>query len=471
MVFASIEFLFLFLPLFLIAQSAVPKTNLVLMLFSLVFYWIGEGWFCAVVTLSVLANYGLAILIDRQQTQTARKFALGCSLVINVLPLVYFKYTAFLLVDVFGWSRSSWMTGIHLPLGISFFTFHAISYLIDIYRRDAQAERSLPNLAVYMLMFPQLIAGPILRFHTVADQLRQRVISRHHIFYGFALLIVGLGQKILLADTLAGICDPLFARWESLSAATAWLGATSYTLQIYFDFCGYSNMAIGLGWITGFRYPQNFNYPYIASSITDFWQRWHMSLSRWFRDYLYIPMGGNRRGNWATYRNLFVVFVLCGLWHGAAWTFLVWGVYHGAFLVLERMGLSALLERLPRLLRHAYTLIVVIVGWVFFRSESLSQSLAFLSKMFLLDATPDAPALQLLNNVELLTIVAALVLSMPFIGQLLQTQAALPTATLPLEPRPLRHYAFALACLMPVAGLAFMKIMTSAYSPFIYFRF
>jgi alginate O-acetyltransferase complex protein AlgI len=471
MVFSSVDFLFLFLPLFLLVQNFVPWRNLTFVLFSLLFYFVGEGWFTAVVAVSVVVNYAFGLWIGGADDARRRKLLLAASVAINLSLLVFFKYAGFLAHSLLGVGADSWLMKIHLPLGISFFTFHAISYLVDIYRRDARAERSFTNLSLYMLMFPQLIAGPILRFHTVAGQLRRRVVTARHVYYGLVLFCFGLGQKVLLADTLAGVADPLFARADTLSAATAWLAALCYTLQIFFDFGGYSNMAMGLGWMAGFHFPLNFNFPYISRSITEFWRRWHMSLSRWFRDYLYIPLGGNRGPAWKTYRNLLVVFLLCGLWHGAAWTFVAWGAYHGLLLIIERLGLERVLDKTPRLLRHAYTLLAVIVGWVLFRAADLGQAGLLLSRMFGLSQATDTPVLEILTGEEIVVFVTAAVLSLPFASLLLRRVVAMPG----LRPWP-RHvvswrYATGVALALMLLLASALKVLSGAYSPFIYFRF
>src|SRR5438876_3261876 len=269
-----------------------------------------------------------------------------------------------------------------LPIGISFFTFHAISYVVDVYRRDASAQKSPVHAALYLLLFPQLIAGPIIRYRDIADQLARRTVTLEGFALGVQRFVVGLGKKVLVANIVAGPADKIFSMpLRQLSFAHAWLAIVCYTIQIYFDFSGYSDMAIGLGRMFGFRFPENFRWPYAADSVQEFWRRWHISLSSWFRDYVYVPLGGNRASPVKTYRNLVAVFFLCGLWHGASWTFVIWGLFHGLFLVLERLGLGAAVKRLRPPLRHAYLLLVVMVGWVFFREESLRGALSFLAAM------------------------------------------------------------------------------------------
>jgi alginate O-acetyltransferase complex protein AlgI len=471
MAFSSVDFLFLFLPAFLLAQSCIPAKNIVYVAFSLVFYFVGEGWYIFVIIISALTNFACGLWIDRQTAPDKRKRAVAVSVNLNLATLFLFKYSYFFAEQVFGVSQTGRSQFFHLPLGISFFTFHAISYLVDIYRRDARAERSFVNLALYMLMFPQLIAGPILRFHTIARQLQRRVVTARHVYFGFTLFCFGMAQKVLLADTLAGICDPLFARWQTLSSQTAWLAATTYTLQIYFDFGGYSNMAIGLGWMSGFHFPKNFNYPYISKSITEFWRRWHMSLSRWFRDYLYIPLGGNRLGPLRTYRNLVIVFFLCGLWHGAAWTFILWGMYHGMLLVIERLGLETALRKTPAPIQHAYALLAVVFGWVLFRADSFEQAIGVLTRMVVPTSSDEVGVLQILTGEETLVVVLAILFSTPVIPWALRKFVAVPT--LPPWRRDLSALSYgagtAAAALVLVASA--IKILSGSYSPFIYFRF
>lgn len=469
MPFSNTDFLFLFLPVFLIAYALLPARNALYLGFSVFFYFVGEGWYLGVVIASMVANYGFGLLIDRAEHR--RRLAVSIAVGANLLSLVVFKYLGFLSVSLLGVAPDSRLATIHLPLGISFFTFHAISYLVDVYRRDVRAERSFVDLSLYMMMFPQLISGPILRFHLIAPQLRKRIVNAQKVYFGACLFCLGLAQKVLLADTLAGICDPLFSHWRSLSTATAWLAAVTYTLQIYFDFGGYSNMAIGLGWATGFFYPRNFDYPYISQSITEFWRRWHMSLSRRFRDYLYVPLGGNRHGPAKTYRNLIVVFLLCGVWHGASWTFVLWGIYHGALLVLERLGLGRVLEAAPRPARHLYAMAAVIFGWVLFRADSLKQIGFMMRRMIVVGPTHDVDILYHLSHSEIVTIVIAMAASTPILARLVGQAAVLPSMPPWDEVRPAWAYWTGGLIALVLFVAASIKVISGAYSPFIYFRF
>lgn len=346
--------------------------------FSLVFYGWGEPWFVLVLAASMALNWTAAILIDREGGK-GRTAVLATTVALNLLLLGAFKYGDFLvgnlntvLASLFGVTLP--LPNLPLPLGISFFTFHCLSYVIDVYRRRFRANRRPTEVALYITLFPQLVAGPIVRYKTVAKQLRSRRHSFGLASIGARIFIIGLAQKILIADQVAHLADTVFDRTPNPSMAEAWTGLLAYTVQIYFDFCGYSNMAVGLGLILGFTLPRNFRLPYLALSMTDFWRRWHMSLSSWLRDYLYVPLGGNRGGPLRTYRNLAIVFLLCGLWHGASWTFVLWGAWHGAFLVMERAGLARGLARVPAAIRWSYTILAVMGGWVLFRAHDLQSA-------------------------------------------------------------------------------------------------
>ena len=354
MVFASPFFLFLFLPLTLAAYALVPRgaKNAVLLVASFGFYVWGEGAYVALVLGSVLANWAFGLAISDAADPAAGRRWLAIAVTANLATLAVFKYGNFAfanvnaLAPVLGVPPVS-VGAIALPLGISFFTFHAISYVVDVYKNNARAERRLSDFALYIMLFPQLIAGPIIRWRDIAAQLGQHEQRQADVAYGVRRFVLGLGKKVLIANTLGQVADKIFnLPGGDLTTPLAWLGLACYTLQIYFDFSGYSDMAIGLMRMFGFRVLENFNYPYVARSIREFWRRWHISLSNWFRDYLYLPLGGNRRGTRRAYVNLVVVFVLCGLWHGASWPFVIWGMWHGLFLVAERAGVDRVLSRI-----------------------------------------------------------------------------------------------------------------------------
>lgn len=387
MVFSSLEFIFVFLASVLAVYYLVPPKarNIVLLLFSLVFYGWGEPVYVFLMIATITVDYICGYIIGRDLDSKPKraKVTLIVSIVINLALLGVFKYYDFFagtLNSLLG--RGVFPTlGLTLPIGISFYTFQALSYVIDVYRRDARVQKNIAAFGTYVTLFPQLIAGPIVRYADVDDQLRERTHSLTLFASGCRTFICGLAKKILLANA-AG------AMWNSLSAAAepdafgAWLAIVFYTFQIYFDFSGYSDMAIGLGKMFGFSFRENFYYPYVSESITEFWRRWHISLSTWFREYVYIPLGGNRKGVGRTYFNLFCVWLLTGLWHGASWNFVLWGLYYFALLVIEKTFLLRLLERAPKFLRHIYSMAAVIFGWLLFVIEDVSSIGAYLSRMF-----------------------------------------------------------------------------------------
>jgi alginate O-acetyltransferase complex protein AlgI len=379
MLFSSSTFLFYFLPAFLALYYLLPCKNAVLLLASLLFYAWGEPRFVPLLLASSLLNYSVGYLLARRRS----RWLLGAGVAANLLMLAYYKYLGFFTAVFNALSGSQVpLPQIMLPLGISFFSFQGISYLIDVARGTVGAQKSFWTFFMYKAMFPQLIAGPIVRYQQIAAEVEQRALDNARLWRGLRQFLLGLAQKVLIANTVATAADDLFgANPLQLGAGAAWLGILAYSVQILYDFAGYSNMAIGIGHMIGFTYPPNFERPYSARSITEFWRRWHISLSSWFRDYLYIPLGGNRAGPLRTYANLALVFLLCGLWHGAAWTFIVWGAWHGLLLVLERAGLGTALARLPGPLAQAYTLLAVMTGWVFFRASDLPHALHYLQAM------------------------------------------------------------------------------------------
>ena len=361
--------------------------NLVVLISSLLFYFIDGGYFTIILCSSIFFNY-LAGLFLYSLQGNIKKYTLFLSIGINLAPLIFYKYWMFFVQSTN--DLSSLVNGrIHIEVpeilllaGVSFFTFHAISYLIDVYSLKVQPEKSVINFGMYMVNFPQLIAGPIVRYSEIANVITARASSKEQIFLGLFTFVIGLVKKVVFADSAGVIADDIFSiSQDELTTGLAWLGALAYTLQIYFDFAGYSDMAIGLGRIMGFEFPENFNQPYRAKNVTEFWRRWHMTLSRWFRDYVYIPLGGNKKGNLITLINLVIVFILCGLWHGAAYTFLVWGLYHGFLLVVERWLNSKFNFKTSGLFGQLVTFILVLFGWVIFRSSSLSNAIGYIEIM------------------------------------------------------------------------------------------
>lgn len=385
MVFSSTAFLFAFLPVTLLVYYLISRKlkNAFLLIMSLLFYAAGEPKFVFVMAASILANYLLGIALQRAKGRALpRRLFLLAALAVNLGILFFYKYFDFAITNINGILGTELpLRHIALPIGISFFTFQGMSYVLDVYMEKAEAEKNPLNVALYIAVFPQLIAGPIVRYTDIKEEIRSRTESREDFAEGVARFAFGLAKKVVIADNVALLADHAFSLSAEgkLTAGLAWLGAIAYTMQIYFDFSGYSDMAIGLGRMFGFHFNENFNYPYVAKSMTDFWRRWHISLSRWFRDYVYIPMGGNRTGN--VYVHLAVVFLLTGIWHGASWNFVVWGLWHGAFLVMERVFRKRD-ARIPELLSRAYTALAVILGWVLFRVESLPAALRYMSSMF-----------------------------------------------------------------------------------------
>ncbi len=471
MVFASQLFLFLFLPAVLIVYWLMPSTrwkNTVLLAASLLFYATGEGAYVLLMLSSILLNFLLGLAAERYRSSG---YIAVVTVVANLGLLGYYKYAGF-LVEIY----NSLMGGIgvpaalvpevHLPIGISFFTFQAMSYVFDVRSGQVPAQRQPLDLALYISLFPQLIAGPIVRYVDVWQQISSRTVSVADFCDGISRFVIGLGKKVLIANTVALPADAIFSLAPGdLTPAVAWLGIIAYTLQIYFDFSGYSDMAIGLGRMFGFHFLENFNYPYIARSVQDFWRRWHISLSTWLRDYLYIPLGGSRCGRWRTQINLVIVFLLCGLWHGAAWTFLLWGGYHGIFLVIERGRVTAWLERLPSAVGWAYTTTVFTMGWVLFRADSLATAGNFYAALAGFGGSGvTQPAVNVstwLDGKLALLILVGIVAASPVVPWL-KSRFALQGAL---------FEGLRIAVVSLVLMLSLMELVNGSYNPFIYFRF
>jgi alginate O-acetyltransferase complex protein AlgI len=478
MSFASPVFLWYFMPATLLAYWLLPRSwrNGLVAVASLLFYSWGAGPYTALLLSAIAVNYvaGLAIDADRYAPRPlVRRVVLCTAVTWDLAILAVWKYAGFASAQIDALSNALGLGGspvieLALPIGISFFTFHHISYVVDVYRHSRRAQKSPVQFVTYIAMFPQLIAGPIVRYHEIADQLADTDRNRADDFaLGFPRFAWGLTKKVVIADTIAPVADAAFATSAGdMTTATAWLGALAYTLQLYFDFSGYSDMAIGLGLMLGFKLPENFDRPYSAVSITDFWRRWHMSLSRWFRDYVYIPLGGNRHGRARTYRNLIIIFVATGFWHGADWTFLIWGLYHGALMLIERAtgwgAVSAVGWR--SVLRRGVTFLLVVVGWVFFRAESVGQALTMLRHMVVPSgvALPDAVAVTLTNTRSVVLVLALLVVLLPGSFVLGRTVEA-------GRSRPAGVTRFAV---MAVAGpYAAVLVAAGTFSPFLYYQF
>lgn len=477
MLFSSTVFLFYFLPIVigLYFISPRPIKNTILLAASLFFYAWGEPRFVLIMLASIAMNYVFGRLVDRDR-QHEKKIKLWMTLMVlgNLGMLGVFKYASFFVENVnsvLGFSLND--PEIPLPLGISFFTFQAMSYVIDVYRKDGQVQRNIFDLALYVSFFPQLIAGPIVRYQTVADEIVDRRETIDDFVSGIQRFVIGLGKKMILANSAGYVADQIFGMPAGeMSTTLAWIGVIAYSLQIYFDFSGYSDMAIGLGRMFGFHFLENFNYPYISRSVSEFWRRWHMSLGSWFRDYVYIPLGGNRHGEWKTYRNLAIVWLLTGVWHGASWTFIAWGVYYGVFIMLERAFLGKWLKAMPSWLSLSFTLFVVIIGWVFFRADDFPYAISYLQAMFGLHGGPlfDQQALYYLVQygvVLTIAIIGATPIPRIVVGKLLSQEL---DETKSMTTRRI----VGLVRVTGVTVLFFLSIsyiVSSTFNPFIYFRF
>ena len=466
MVFSSTIFLCVYLPLVLLGYYICPKKgrNLFLLIVSLVFYAWGEPKYVFLMIFSILVNYIFGRLMDKHRENKKRlKLMLVLSVVIDIGLLSVFKYTDFIITNVnaiFGANFD--LLNIALPIGISFYTFQAMSYTIDVYRDDVRVQKNLIDFGMYITMFPQLIAGPIVRYADVQDQLAERSVTTADFSEGVMRFVVGLGKKVLLANQMGAVWSEIYALGGDVSALMAWTGAIAYTFQIYFDFSGYSDMAIGLGRMFGFKFPENFRYPYQSVSITDFWRRWHITLSTWFKEYLYIPLGGNRCGLARQALNLLIVWSLTGFWHGAGWNFVMWGLYYFVILFIEKLFLLKALDKLPKLFRHVYALLLIIIGWVIFASDDVSVLLPFLGSMFGANgAVGGMDVYTLLTKAVLLIICCIASTELPKKLFLSATGAMNEKA------------AFTLKSVLTIALLALSMILLigDSYNPFLYFRF
>lgn len=465
MVFCSISFISVFLPVVLLLYYILPKVcrNYVLFVFSIIFYAWGEPVYFFLLFFSIFINWLAGILIDRFRGQ--KGLILLFAILANVGILGYYKYAGITVETVNALLRTNFaIPKIALPLGISFFTFKALSYIIDIYKEECPAQKNIFNTALYISLFPQLISGPIVKYREMESQLKERTHSFNLVVQGLKRFIIGFAKKCLIASTLGAVADEIFALEPiQISCSLAWLGAFCYSFQLFFDFSGYADMAIGAGEMFGFKTPENFNYPYISQSITEFWRRWHISLSTWFRDYLYIPLGGNRKGNFRTYLNLFIVFFTTGLWHGASWTFVVWGLWHGLFIIIERITGFHKKEGgwLLDTVRHIYCMLVVILGWVLFRADNFAFSLKFIATMFCLGGEKDIVFTipYYMRNTEWIIMAAAIICSIPVFENLLE-KAKSGWKQMLLN-----------AWLIILFVLSFMAMASSTYQPFLYFKF
>ena len=466
MVFSSTIFLCVYLPLVLLGYYICPKKgrNLFLLIVSLVFYAWGEPKYVFLMIFSILINYIFGRLMDKHRENKKRlKLMLVLSVVIDLVLLSVFKYTDFVITNINAIFGSSFdLLNIALPIGISFYTFQAMSYTIDVYRDDVRVQKNLIDFGMYITMFPQLIAGPIVRYADVQDQLADRSVTTADFSEGIMRFVVGLGKKVLLANQMGAVWSDIYALGGDVSALMAWTGAIAYTFQIYFDFSGYSDMAIGLGRMFGFKFPENFRYPYQSVSITDFWRRWHITLSTWFKEYLYIPLGGNRCGLARQALNLLIVWSLTGFWHGAGWNFVMWGLYYFVILFIEKLFLLKALDKLPKFFRHVYALLLIVIGWVIFASDDVSVLLPYLGSMFGANgAVGGMDVYTLLTKAALLVICCIASTELPKKLFLSATGAMNEKA------------AFTIKSVLTIELLALSMILLigDSYNPFLYFRF
>ncbi len=472
MIFSSLLFLFRFLPLVLILYFAFPKKlrNLILLLVSLVFYAWGEPVYVILMIVSILISWSGGLAVDRflrAGNERAAKIALGLSVAAGLSLLGFFKYADFVLRTIGQISGSDIpLLQLALPIGISFYTFQTISYIIDVYRGTASVQKNIISYGAYVTMFPQLIAGPIVQYKTIDKQLRRRQESSEEFAEGVMRFMTGLGKKVLLANNAGVLWDQIRVMdTGSLPVLTAWIGIAAYTFQIYFDFSGYSDMAIGLGHMFGFRFLENFDHPYLSKSVTEFWRRWHISLGTWFREYVYIPLGGNRVGMLGLIRNTMVVWLLTGIWHGADWNFMIWGLYYGILLLLEKLVFGKALQKLPGLLQHVYCMFIVMVGWYLFSFNEISGGIGYLGAMFGAGGSflNRGSIYQLYSNAVLLFILILGSSTLParIASAVLAKVRASNTAVVVLRG------AFTVGVFM----LSVAYLVSASYNPFLYFRF
>ncbi|EJE7233548.1 MBOAT family protein [Clostridium sporogenes] len=471
MVFSSQIFIFIFLPLTLIIYYTLGNIlsnnifkNCISLFASLIFYSWGGIKYLPVLCSSIFINYIFGLIIDKlKDKKRFKKFFLLIGIILNLVLLFYYKYYDFAIGNINRISNVSFQfKEIALPIGISFFTFQGMSYIIDIYRKDAKVNKNIISVALYISFFPQLIAGPIVKYKDIDNQIRKRKETMEYFSYGIERFVIGLSKKVIIADTIAGIADTIFSLSNvGIDQPTAWLGAICYTFQIYFDFSGYSDMAIGLGYLFGFKFMENFNYPYISKSITQFWRRWHISLSTWFKEYLYIPLGGNRKGN--TYLNLFIVFLVTGLWHGASWNFIAWGIWNGIFIIIEKIiNKKRWYIKIPCFIKTTITMFIVILGWVLFRANGLMDAINYLSIMFGINkaTTVTYQFSYFVNKKLVFWMIISIIGSTPISGNMLRLYK---------NKKKFEMLKTIFIGILLIISIIF--IVNSTYSPFIYFQF
>lgn len=463
MVFSSLTFLFIFLPVLMAIYFAVPSKyikarNIVLLVFNLIFYAYGEPKNCLVMIVSIFMNYLFGVLVDKhRENEKQAKFWVFVAVLFNIGILIYFKYLEFIVENISSlFNAEITVQTILKPIGISFFTFQGLSYVIDVYRGITNCQKSLFNVALYISLFPQLVAGPIVRYETIADEIDNRESNASDMAEGIRRFMVGFAKKLILANAIGQVADAFFnSPISSLSVVGAWIGPIVYAFQIYFDFSAYSDMAIGLGKIFGFHFCENFNYPYISQSITEFWRRWHISLSTWFRDYVYIPLGGNRCSKLRHLFNIFVVWLLTGIWHGAKWKFIFWGIYFGVILILEKTFILKYLEKAWRPIRHIYALILIVIGWAIFRAHDMEYFFGMLKTMFFVNGNPIINDKTIYNLLEFkYAIIICAIASIPLKDYILVKNEKI-------------KYVLSFVVFI----VAIVCMLSNSFNPFIYFRF
>lgn len=471
MVFSSIPFLFFFLPLCLLLYYAVPFSmkNGILLVFSLIFYAWGEPIYILLMLFATLVDYTNGLLMERfGTTKITRTLFLCSSIVVNLSVLAFFKYADFLIITMNGLFGTKFSPlGLGLPVGISFFTFQTMSYIIDLYRKEVETEHNYFTYLTYVSMFPQLVAGPIVRFSDINAELHKRTLLRSEIEAGLLRFMQGLFKKVLIANQVGALWEELrIIEASQISVTMAWIGAVCFTLQLYFDFSAYSDMAIGMGWMLGFHFNENFNYPLSSISVTDFWRRWHISLSTWFRDYVYIPLGGNRKGVLKQLRNMAVVWFLTGLWHGAAWNFVLWGIYYGILLAFEKFVWGKGLAKLPKLVQHLYALLIVVFGFVIFTFDDMAALRTYLTSMLGMAGNPlfGTEVFWYLGNYGVV-LIASCILAFPVYPWLKAKISRMGTAVTTITS------ALSMLGYMALFLLATAYLVNDTYNPFLYFRF
>ncbi len=465
MVFSSLIFLFMFLPMVLTLYYITPKRyrNLTLFIVDLIFYAWGEPQLVILMLVSIILNYtaGIIIAVNRERKAIA-KSAFILSIVLNLGLLGFFKYAGFIgeTLNIVMPFLNIPIIEVALPIGISFYTFQTMSYTIDVYRNTVKVQKNIISFGAYVSLFPQLIAGPIVRYEDIAEQLTNRRETLEHFTDGVKLFLIGLSKKVLLANEMGRLWDSIRSSGTASGALGAWVGIIAYTFQIYFDFCGYSEMAMGLGKMFGFDFLKNFDYPYISRSITEFWRRWHISLGTWFREYVYIPLGGNRRGLGRQIINICIVWFLTGLWHGASWNFILWGLYFGFILMLEKIFLLKLLKKAPAVISHIYSIILIVFGWVLFYFEDMREMGVFISRLFGSDGfiMSGNVSAMVISYIPLLA--AAAIVSTPLISRLYHM----------IKSKPILYVLDNAGCIISLL-LCVSSLVSSGYNPFLYFKF